>query len=179
MQRAEEAAKVECDPYGDGKPKHRGPRCRELEGIERDKRAEFAAIVAGLATARAASDLDKKIAEARERLEQVDLRTASTETDAQSAAFAKITGTDKSLAAAAGHVLFALGIEFGSGLGFWLVFGHGGSSQREGLGIWSRQTWSQHCQVRWPRSKPRPTRLIGFSASVFAPPWGSAFAPLR
>jgi Poxvirus D5 protein-like len=75
--------------------------------------------------------LDTRIAAAQAKLEQADLKTASKETDAQSAAFAKITGTEQNLVAATAHVILALGIEFGSGLGFWLAFGHGGSGQRE------------------------------------------------
>jgi hypothetical protein len=122
VNRAAESVKAECT--------NRGPRCRELEGIERKKRDELTAITTDLATAKTARDLDGKIAVARDLLDKADLRTATKETDPQSAAFAKITGADQGLVAAAAHVILALGIEFGSGLGFWLVFGHGGR-QRE------------------------------------------------
>ena len=43
---------------------------------------------------------------------------------------AKAIGADQDLIAALSHVLFAVAIELGSGVGFWLVFGHGASGGR-------------------------------------------------
>ena len=43
---------------------------------------------------------------------------------------AKAIGADQDLIAALSHVLFAVAIELGSGVGFWLVFGHGGPGAR-------------------------------------------------
>ncbi len=44
---------------------------------------------------------------------------------------AKAIGADQDLIAALSHVLFAVAIELGSGVGFWLVFGHGGARREE------------------------------------------------
>jgi hypothetical protein len=38
---------------------------------------------------------------------------------------AKAIGVDQNLIAALSHAVFAIAIELGSGVGFWLVFGHG------------------------------------------------------
>ena len=43
---------------------------------------------------------------------------------------AKVIGADQDLIAALSHVLFAVAIELGSGVGFWLVFGHGAPGAR-------------------------------------------------
>src|SRR5262249_27933222 len=47
------------------------------------------------------------------------------ETDPQSASMAKAIGADQDIIAAISHAFFAISIELGSGVGFWLVFGHG------------------------------------------------------
>jgi hypothetical protein len=123
VERAEASVTAEC--------RKRGPLCRDLEAIEREKRDELATISADVATAKRADDLNGKIAAAQAKLDSTDRKTASKETDPQSASLAKITGTDQGVIAAAAHVFLALGIEFGSGLGFWLAFGHGGGGRRE------------------------------------------------
>jgi hypothetical protein len=43
---------------------------------------------------------------------------------------AKAIGGDRNLIAALSQAFFAVAIEFGSGVGFWLVFGHAGPRQR-------------------------------------------------
>jgi hypothetical protein len=50
--------------------------------------------------------------------------------DPQSASMAKAFGADQNLIAAISHAFFAIAIEFGSGVGFWLVFGHGTPNTR-------------------------------------------------
>jgi len=52
------------------------------------------------------------------------------EADPQSASMAKVVGADRSIIAALSHAFFAIAIELGSGVGFWLVFGHAPPSQR-------------------------------------------------
>jgi hypothetical protein len=39
-------------------------------------------------------------------------------------------GADQNLIAALSHAVFAISIELGSGVGFWLVFGHGAPNRR-------------------------------------------------
>ena len=43
---------------------------------------------------------------------------------------AKVIGADQNLIAALSHAVFAISIELGSGVGFWLVFGHGAPNRR-------------------------------------------------
>jgi hypothetical protein len=43
---------------------------------------------------------------------------------------AKAVGADRNIIAALSHAFFAIAIELGSGVGFWLVFGHGGPNQK-------------------------------------------------
>jgi hypothetical protein len=43
---------------------------------------------------------------------------------------AKAIGADQNLIAALSHAVFAVAIELGSGVGFWLVFGHGAPGAR-------------------------------------------------
>jgi hypothetical protein len=43
---------------------------------------------------------------------------------------AKALGADQNVIAALSQAFFAIAIEFGSGVGFWLVFGHAGSRAR-------------------------------------------------
>src|SRR5262249_777024 len=75
-------------------------------------------------------DLDTKIAAAEADLMAVDKREAVKDVDPQSASMAKAIGADQSLIAALSVAFFAIAIEFGSGVGFWLVFGHAGPRVR-------------------------------------------------
>jgi hypothetical protein len=53
--------------------------------------------------------------------------------DPQSASMAKVIGADQNLIAALSHAVFAISIELGSGVGFWLVFGHGRREENTAL----------------------------------------------
>jgi hypothetical protein len=55
----------------------------------------------------------------------VDKKEAVKEADPQSASMAKAIGADQTIIAALSHAFFAIAIELGSGVGFWLVLGHG------------------------------------------------------
>jgi hypothetical protein len=80
-----------------------------------------------------AAELDTRIAEAETALNAVDTKAAVKEADPQSASMAKAVGADRNIIAALSHAFFAIAIELGSGVGFWLVFGHGAPSRpREG-----------------------------------------------
>ena len=50
--------------------------------------------------------------------------------DPQSESMANVMGVDQTVIAALSHAVFAIAIELGSGVGFWLVFGHGGAPSR-------------------------------------------------
>ena len=52
------------------------------------------------------------------------------EADPQSASMAKVIGADQNLIAALSHAVFAISIELGSGVRFWLIFGHGAPNRR-------------------------------------------------
>jgi hypothetical protein len=84
------------------------------------------ALEAELATARDARDLDAKISAAQTRLEKLDLREAVTETDPQAAALSRLTGRSQELVRSGLQAALALLLELGSGLGFFLIFGHHG-----------------------------------------------------
>ena len=76
------------------------------------------------------AELDGRIAAAEHALSQVDVKTATMQADPQSASMAKVIGADQNFIAALSHAVFAISIELGSGVGFWLVFGHGATSRR-------------------------------------------------
>jgi len=77
-----------------------------------------------------AAELDGRIAVAEHALSQVDVKAATMQADPQSASMAKVIGADQNLIAALSHAVFAISIELGSGVGFWLIFGHGAPSRR-------------------------------------------------
>ena len=78
----------------------------------------------------AAEQLAADIKAAEKDLETVDVKTATMAADPQSDSMAKAIGADQNLIAALSHAFFAIAIEFGSGVGFWLVFGHGAPNTR-------------------------------------------------
>lgn len=103
----------------------RGPMCREREADERKARADLAEAEGNRATTDRAADLDTSIAAAERALAAVDVRTAEKEADPQAASLSKATGWNADAITLFSHALFAVGIEIGSGLGLWLLFGHG------------------------------------------------------
>jgi hypothetical protein len=119
---AERARSAECDK--------RGPRCRERETDELVRRGELTKALADQTTTAAAAALDARIATAEASLKAVDMKAVTREADPQSASMAKAIGASQDLVAAMSHAVFAIAIELGSGVGFWLVFGHGAGSAR-------------------------------------------------
>jgi hypothetical protein len=99
--------------------------CQDLLAEERTARKALVAAQAGYAATLKAADLDAKIIDAEAALNAVDVKAAVKEADPQSASMAKAIGADQNLIAALSHAVFAAAIELGSGVGFWLVFGHG------------------------------------------------------
>ena len=104
--------------------------CRDREKDEREARAALSLAQTNRAATVRAADLDSKIAAAEEALDRVDVKAATMQADPQSASMAKAIGADQNLIAALSHAVFAISIELGSGVGFWLVFGHGAPSRR-------------------------------------------------
>ena len=105
--------------------------CRQREKEEREARAALLKARTDRAATIKAADLDAKIAAAEAALDAVDVKAAVKEADPQSASMAKAIGADQNLIAALSHAVFAIAIELGSGVGFWLVFGHGPAPRRE------------------------------------------------
>jgi hypothetical protein len=98
--------------------------CRQREGEERDARAALLLAQQNRAATVKAANLDARIAAAEVALNAVDKKEAVKEADPQSASMAMAIGADRNLIAALSQAFFAIAIEFGSGVGFWLVFGH-------------------------------------------------------
>jgi hypothetical protein len=102
-----------------------GEVCKKWEKDEQAARIALLKAQADRAATIKAADLDAKIAAAEAALAAVDVREMVKEADPQSASMAKAIGVDQNLIAALSHAVFAIAIELGSGVGFWLVFGHG------------------------------------------------------
>jgi hypothetical protein len=112
----------------------RGPVCRAKETAETEAKEAATKAATERAATLAAEKLDAAIEAAESELAKVDVKTATMEADPQSASMAKASGKDQNQIAAISLAVFAIAIELGSGVGFWLVFGHGASSsskQRE------------------------------------------------
>src|SRR6185503_16500212 len=97
-----------------------GEVCKKWEKDEQTARAVLLKAQADRAATIKAADLDAKAAAAEAALAAVDVRAAIKEADPQSASMAKAIGADQNLIAALSHVVFAVAIELGSGVGFWL-----------------------------------------------------------
>jgi hypothetical protein len=104
--------------------------CRDREKDEREARAALSLAQTNRAATVKAAELDAKIAAAEEALGKVDVKAAKMQADPQSASMALAIGADQNLIAALSHAVFAISIELGSGVGFWLVFGHGAPGWR-------------------------------------------------
>ena len=101
--------------------------CRQREADERKAAEVLRQAQLNRAATIKAADLDEKIEAAQREVDDVERqKNATKDTDPQSASMAKAIGTDQNLIAALSHAIFAIAIELGSGIGFWLVFGHGG-----------------------------------------------------
>jgi hypothetical protein len=104
--------------------------CREREKDERAATAALQKAQSDRASTTKVAELDGKIAAAEAALNAVDRKEAVKEADPQSASMAKAVGADRNIIAALSHAFFAIAIELGSGVGFWLVFGHGAPKQK-------------------------------------------------
>ncbi len=109
----------------------RGRRCREREGDVRNARELLLKAETNKAVTDQAQALDARIRLSETALAAVDVKTVAKAVDPQAASIAQVMDIDEAKASLIGHWIFAIGIEIGSGLGLWLVFGHGGARQRE------------------------------------------------
>ena len=117
---------AECGPNNES----RGRNCKDRERDEREAQDRATAAANNRAVTKKVDDLDARIAAAEEALSQVDVKAATMQADPQSASMAKVIGADQNLIAALSHAVFAISIELGSGVGFWLIFGHGAPNRR-------------------------------------------------
>jgi hypothetical protein len=99
--------------------------CKELyrqrEAEERAAREALLKAQGNRAATVKAVDLDGRIASAEEALNKLDVKAATMQADPQSASMSKAIGPDENMIAAVSHAVFAISIELGSGVGFWLV----------------------------------------------------------
>jgi hypothetical protein len=120
---ATEQREAECDK--------RGPNCRAREADERGAKAAATTAASNRAMTIAATALDAKIADAENVLAHTDQRKANESVNPQAEDMAKAIGISVGIAALIGHAFFALGVEVGSGLMPWLLWGHGSARRRE------------------------------------------------
>ena len=108
----------------------RGPLCKGKETAETNAKDAATKAATDRAATVAADKLAADIEQAEAELAKVDVKTAAMEADPQSASMAKAIDGNQHRIAAISHAIFAIAIELGSGVGFWLVFGHGAPSTR-------------------------------------------------
>jgi hypothetical protein len=122
VETARAAAAQECDRVG--------TNCRKRRAEENDARARLTKVMSDRTATKRHADLSAKIDAAESALDAVDTKKLAMDADPQAASIAKATGWSEAAIAAFSHLLFAIGIEVGSGLGLWLVFGHGDEKRR-------------------------------------------------
>lgn len=124
---AEEQATLECGAGRGG----RGRRCRAREQDVRDARQTLISVEQEFAVTTLAKDVSAHLRVAEADLATIDVKTASKDVNAQVADVANTFDISETLAAMIDHWFFAIGIEIGSGLGLWLLFGHVALARRE------------------------------------------------
>lgn len=113
----------------------RGTNCRNRETDERAALDKLAHAQANQDLTDQARTLDDAVAAADKALGALDLRAATKDADPQSASLHDATGWDERKIALFGHLLFAIGIEAGSGLGLWFILGHGAHRRLDELDV--------------------------------------------
>ena len=107
-----------------------GGNCRKRQAEAADRRTGLTKAVNDKAVTDQAHDLDAQISVAEAALAKVDVRALAKEVDPQSVTIAQAFGISAARAAFIGQAIFAVGIEIGSGLGLWTIFGHGAGLAR-------------------------------------------------
>ncbi len=100
-----------------------GPNCRARVADETARRAELAQAIRDQATTEQADKLEAEISAVE--VIRVDVKMAEKDIDPQATAISKAFDWKLEKAALVGQIIFAVCLEIGSGLGLWLVFGHG------------------------------------------------------
>ena|SRR6516165_4814551 len=104
------------------------PGCRQREW---EARAALLLAQQNRAGTIRAAELDAQINSAEAALNPIDKKKAVKEADPQSASMAKAIGSDQNMVAVLSQAFVAISIEFGSGVGFWRVFGHAAPARRQ------------------------------------------------
>lgn len=124
VEAADRAVTQECGKVGEN--------CRKRQAEATDRRAELAkaiaaktAMIRDKAATMKAEALDAQIRAAEAALASIDIKTVAIDPDPQAASMSKATGWSEQSIALFSHLLFAIGIEAGSGFGLWLIMGHG------------------------------------------------------
>jgi hypothetical protein len=100
--------------------------CRDREKDERTATAALQKAQADRASTLKAAELDAELDRARKALEDpATIEAAAKQVDPQTENFSEATGIGLAIVTLLGYALFALGIEIGSGLMPWLLWGHG------------------------------------------------------
>ena len=107
-----------------------GQNCRLRQGEATERRAELAKAIRDREATKRVEALDAKIALAESNLAHVDVRTLSKDADPQAKMLSEVFGISEMVGTLLGHAVFAIGIEVGSGLGLWLIVGHGRTQQQ-------------------------------------------------
>src|SRR5262249_30585365 len=103
-----------------------GTICHQREADEKAARAALLEAQNNRAATIKAADLDGKIDAAQRDVDDNSRhRTAAKDADPQAKSIAKAFGISEDVVALLGYVIFAIGVEIGSGLLPWLLFGHG------------------------------------------------------
>jgi hypothetical protein len=118
-------AKVEAGNGGCGR------ECGNRQREEREARAKLVQMQADLAATLAFDELEADIKSAEVALNAANKPEANKQADPQTENMAKVLNVSADSVALVSHAVLAVAIEIGSGLGFWLVFGHGGVQPRQ------------------------------------------------
>ena len=105
--------------------------CRQREADQRTANALLVKMQSDLAATVAYDKLAADVKDAQAAVDKVDKTKAVKQADPQTENMAKVLGVSTDSLALVSHAVLAIAIEIGSGLGFWLVFGHAGIRYRQ------------------------------------------------
>lgn len=126
---AKRAEAQECGRVGDNCRKRRAETVTAAAELADAIKAKSRAISDRAATEKA-ERLDADIAAAEAAVSNTDARAGSVDADPQAASLSKATGIEEQRIVLVSYLLFAIGIEAGSGFGLWLLLGHGHAPRR-------------------------------------------------
>lgn len=164
VEAADRAVTQECGKVGEN--------CRKRQGEATERRSELnkaiaakTAMIRDRAATDKAADLERQIREAEAALAKVDVKTVEVDADPQAASMSKATGWDENKIVLFSHLLFAIGIEAGSGFGLWMLFGHGHAKRDDDI---DEDADEPEAQAVAPEPvKVDPTPVFGSRAHFF------------